>query len=195
MDDPAGATAPVPSERRWLLGATATIGTAVGVAAAIPFVASLAPSERAKAEGAPVDVDLRTIAAGNMATVAWQGKPVWILHRTQAMIVSLQRHTDMLADPSSLHSEQPAYANGSLRSVRPDWAVLTGICTHLGCVPNFRAQLQGEGANVGVGGFYCPCHGSKFDFAGRVFKNVPAPANLVVPPHRYVTALLLRIGQ
>jgi len=194
MNDPAGATASVPNERRWLLGATATVGAVVGVATAIPFVASLAPSERAKSAGAPVDVDLGSIAAGAMATVAWRGKPVWILRRTPAMIASLESRTEMLADPFSAHSEQPGYANSRLRSVRPEWAVLIGICTHLGCVPNFRTQLPGDD-NGGVGGFYCPCHGSMFDFAGRVYKNVPAPVNLVVPPHRYVAANLLRIGQ
>lgn len=195
MDDHPAGTASVPNERRLLLGATATVGTVVGVATAFPFVASLAPSERAKSEGAPVDVDLRSIAAGAMATVAWRGKPVWILHRTPAMIASLESRTEMLADPLSAHSEQPGYATSRLRSVRPEWAVLIGICTHLGCVPNFRIEMPGGDANGGVGGFYCPCHGSMFDFAGRVYRNVPAPVNLVVPPHRYVAANLLRIGQ
>ena len=195
MENTPSGKSTVAAERRALLRATATVGGVIGVASTIPFVASLAPSERAKSEGAPVDMDLHGVAPGTMASVAWRGKPVWILHRTAAMIASLETQTAMLADPFSARSEQPAYASSRLRSIRPEWAVLIGICTHLGCVPNFRTALPDEGTAGGNGGFYCPCHGSKFDFAGRVFKNVPAPVNLIVPPHHYVAAHLLRIGE
>lgn len=194
MNDFTDAPPTATTERRMLLRATASVGAVIGVATVIPFIASLAPSERAKSAGAPVDVDLSTIAAGTMSTVAWRGKPVWILHRTPQMITSLETDIDILADPFSAHSEQPPDAANRLRSVRSEWAVLIGICTHLGCVPNFRTNLHADSAPNRIGEFYCPCHGSKFDFAGRVFKNVPAPTNLVVPEHRYVTTSLLRIG-
>lgn len=170
------------------------MGTVVGVASAIPFVASLTLSERAKSEGGPVEVDLLSIASGAMASVAWRGKPVWILHRTPVMIDSLRERTDLLADPFSTRSEQPDYARNPMRSVRPEYAVLIGICTHLGCVPNFRVNMEIGGIATSAGGFYCPCHGSKFDLAGRVYKNVPAPVNLVVPPYQFLTTNLLRIG-
>lgn len=188
---------PIPSttsERRFLLKATATMGTVIGVASVIPFVASLNPSERAKAEGGSVEVDLLPLASGAMVSVAWRGKPVWILRRTPIMIDSLQERTDLLADPLSARSEQPDYARNPMRSVRPEYAVLIGICTHLGCVPNFRLNMDNDGVATSAGGFYCPCHGSKFDLAGRVYKNVPAPVNLVVPPYQFLTENLLRIG-
>lgn len=186
---------PADAERRLLLRATVAAGTIAGVATAVPFVASMAPSQRALSEGAPVDVNLGTIAPGDMVSVAWRGKPVWALHRTLAMIESLQHRTEMLSDPLSTRSEQPADAHNVLRSINPEFAVLIGICTHLGCVPLFRPDIAPADLGMGwPGGFYCPCHGSKFDLAGRVFKNVPAPVNLVVPPHQYLTGSLLRIG-
>ena len=195
MDDTSEPPESAAIERRLLLRATIAMGTVAGVATAIPFVESMAPSQRALSEGAPVDVDLAKIAAGEMISVAWRGKPVWALHRTPAMIASLQQHTDMLVDPLSNRSEQPSDAHNALRSIRAEFVVLIGICTHLGCVPFFRPEIAP--ADLGdrwPGGFYCPCHGSKFDLAGRVFKNVPAPLNLVVPPHQYLTNSLLRIG-
>lgn len=182
------------SERRLLLKATATVGTVIGVASAIPFVGSLAPSERAMSEGGPVEVGLLSLASGAMASVAWRGKPVWILHRSPDMIASLRERTAMLADPFSTRSEQPDYARNPMRSIRPEYAVLVGICTHLGCVPNFKVHLDSGDVAASAGGFYCPCHGSKFDLAGRVYKNVPAPVNLVVPPYQFLTTNLLRIG-
>ncbi|RZI40043.1 ubiquinol-cytochrome c reductase iron-sulfur subunit [Herbaspirillum sp. HC18] len=183
------------SERRLLLRATVTMGTVAGVAAAVPFVASMSPSARALSEGAPVEVNLAAVAPGNLITVAWRGKPVWILHRTLAMIESLQRYTEMLSDPQSTRSEQPVEARNVLRSVKPKFAVLLGLCTHLGCIPSFRPDVAP--ADLGptwLGGFYCPCHGSKFDLAGRVFKGVPAPVNLVIPPHSYLASGMLLIG-
>lgn len=187
---------PSNQERRLLLRATVTVGTVAGVASAVPFIASMAPSERALSEGAAVEVDVSSIPAGNMVSVAWRGKPVWVLHRTQAMIESLQQKTDMLSDPQSARSEQPENAHNPLRSLKPQFGVLVGICTHLGCVPLYRPEIAP--ADLGEswqGGFYCPCHGSKFDLAGRVFKNVPAPTNLVVPPYAYRTDDVLIVGE
>ena len=182
--------------RLWLV-ASSTAGV-VGIAAtSVPFVASMSPSERARALGAPVEVDAGSIRPGELKTVEWRGKPVWVLRRTADMLASLRSHDDLLADPhSSRRAQQPDYARNDVRSVKPDIAVLVGICTHLGCVPIFRPEPGA--ADIGAswpGGFYCPCHGSKFDLAGRVFKNVPAPSNLEVPPHRYAGASSLLIGE
>lgn len=146
-------------------------------ATAVPFVASMAPSERARALGAPVELDLKDFAPGELRTVAWRGKPVFVLRRSPEMLDVLQSHDDLLADPRSTKSEQPAYARNVDRSVKPEFLVMVGLCTHLGCIPTFR-PIPGA-ADLGSnwpGGFFCPCHGSKFDLAGRVFKNAPAPA-------------------
>lgn len=196
MDTSIARHPPGEADRRVILRVTLGLGAVIAVGAAIPFISSMAPSERALSEGAPVDLDLNRIAAGDMISVAWRGKPVWILHRTPAMIESLRTHTDMLADPRSERSEQPAEARNDTRSINPEFGVMTGICTHLGCIPNFRNDLS-EAAPVkeSLGGYYCPCHGSLFDLAGRVFKNVPAPINLIVPPHKYLAERLLRIGE
>lgn len=183
-----------PIRRQWLAAATATGGVGV-IAASVPFVASMAPSERARALGAPVDIDVAAIRPGELHTVEWRGKPVWILHRTPAMIQALQGHDDLLSDPRSMREQQPGYARNTVRSVRPEIGVFVAICTHLGCVPAFRPEPGA--ADLGAswpGGFYCPCHGSRFDLAGRVFKNVPAPSNLEVPPHHYAGASKLIIG-
>lgn len=183
-------------ERRLLLRASIALGSVSGVAAAYPFLASMAPSERAKAEGAPVLVNVAAIAPGAMVSVAWRGKPVWVLRRTPAMIESLRQHTDVLADPMSERSEQPSYAKNALRSTREDMSVLVGICTHLGCVPLYRPEVAPPDLGTDwFGGYYCPCHGSKFDLAGRVYKNVPAPVNLEVPAHQFLTDTQLRIGE
>lgn len=182
--------------RAWLASATATIGGVVLVLTAIPFIRSMGPSERAKAAGAPVDLDPRSIAPGTLTTAEWRGRPVWILHRSADMLARLRGHDAQLADPLSRQSEQPPYAANAVRAIRPEFLVVTGICTHLGCVPVFRPDVAP--ADLGPewpGGFYCPCHGSRFDLAGRVFKNVPAPRNLEVPPHAYLGEGLLRIGE
>ncbi|HWJ94844.1 MAG TPA: ubiquinol-cytochrome c reductase iron-sulfur subunit [Telluria sp.] len=174
------------SRRKFLIASTAGVGTVGLVATAIPFFESMAPSERARAAGAPTEVDISRIAPGALATVEWRGKPVWVLHRTQPMIAALGNHDAVLADPQSTTDQQPAYAKNPMRSIRPDFVVLTAICTHLGCVPVFRAEPDAPDLPPGwPGGFYCPCHGSMFDLAGRVFRNVPAPRNLEVPPHLF----------
>lgn len=184
-----------PERRLWLTAASAAAG-AGAVATCVPFVGSMAPSERARALGAAVEVDIAGLGQGQLLTVEWRGKPVWILRRTDAMLAALRGHDDLLADPQSRRSDQPPYARNEFRSLKPDLVVLVAICTHLGCVPTFRPQPGA--ADLGAswpGGFFCPCHGSKFDLAGRVYKNVPAPTNLEVPPHRYRTDSLLLIGE
>ncbi|WP_372528920.1 ubiquinol-cytochrome c reductase iron-sulfur subunit [Piscinibacter sp.] len=184
-----------PARRQWLAAASAAGGAGI-VATNVPFVASMSPSERARAFGAPVEVDLGSIQPGELRTVEWRGKPVSVLRRTADMLETLRTHDDLLNDPRSMRQEQqPDYARNDLRSAGPDIAVLVAVCTHLGCIPTFRPE-PGT-ADIGAswpGGFYCPCHGSKFDFAGRVFKNVPAPSNLEVPPHRYRGESTLLIG-
>ena len=190
------ATPPDPARRMWLTAASVAGGAGI-VATSVPFVASMAPSERARALGAPVEIDVGPIKPGELQTVEWRGKPVWVLRRTTDMLTTLRSHDDVLSDPhSSRRGQQPDYARNDLRSVKPDIAVLVAICTHLGCIPTFRPEPGA--ADIGAswpGGFYCPCHGSKFDFAGRVFKNVPAPSNLEVPPHHYTGESTLLIGE
>ncbi len=184
-----------PARRVWLTVASAA-GCAGIAATSVPFVVSMAPSERARAFGAPVEVDVGTIKPGELRTVEWRGKPVWVLRRTTDMLGSLRSHDDLLSDPqSSRRGQQPDYARNDLRSVKPDIVVLLAICTHLGCIPTYRPEPGA--ADIGAswpGGFYCPCHGSRFDLAGRVFKNVPAPSNLEVPPHHYFGESTLLIG-
>jgi ubiquinol-cytochrome c reductase iron-sulfur subunit len=183
------ATPPESSElarRKFLLISTAGVGGVGLVATAIPFIESMAPSERARAAGAPSEIDITRIAPGALATVEWRGKPVWVLHRTSAMIANLGKHDDLLLDPGSESDQQPRYAKNADRSRRPDFLVVTAICTHLGCIPVYRPEPGAADLPPGwPGGFYCPCHGSTYDLAGRVFKNVPAPLNLEVPPHAY----------
>ncbi len=187
---------PDPVRRRWI-AVTSVVGGIGAVATAVPFVASMAPSERVHALGAPVEVDVGSIEPGALLTVEWRGKPVWVLHRTPAMLDGLRGHDGLLRDPrSDRREQQPDYARNEWRSVKPDLAVLVAICTHLGCVPSFRPEPGA--ADIGSswpGGFYCPCHGSKFDLAGRVFKNVPAPSNLEVPPHHYLSDSRLLVGE
>ena len=174
----------VDKTRRNLVVATSVAGGAASVGAALPFAASMLPSERAKAAGAPVEVDISKIAPGEMAVIEWRGKPVWVIRRTREMIESLKLANARLTDPESRSSKQPAYAKNETRAQNPEWMVMEGVCTHLGCSPQLktteaRAEMGGDWA----GGFYCPCHGSKFDYAGRVFRGAPAPLNLEVPPY------------
>jgi ubiquinol-cytochrome c reductase iron-sulfur subunit len=183
--------------RRRLLVATATVGGVAGVAAAIPFVSTFAPSERAKSAGAPVEADISKLAPGQMMTVEWRGKPVWIIHRTPEMLDTLTKLTDKMADPKSGRPMQPGYAMNEHRSIKPEYLVAIGICTHLGCSPTEKFKT---GADSGLtddwqGGFFCPCHGSVFDLAGRVYKNMPAPDNLEVPPHVYLSDAKILIGE
>lgn len=180
-----------------LLVATTVAGTVAGVGAAAPFAISMAPSARARAAGAPVEVDLSKIEPGMMVTVEWRGQPVWILHRTPQMLELLPQVDGELADPGSRMPMQPDYAKNEYRSIKPEYLVLVGICTHLGCSPSQKLQ-PGEASGLGAdwpGGFFCPCHGSKFDLAGRVYKGVPAPTNLRVPPHTYLSDARLLIGE
>jgi len=182
--------------RRAALVATSVVGGAGALAVAAPFVASFTPSERAKAAGAPVQVDLSGIAPGTMKTVEWRGKPVWVLHRTPEMISGLRKTDALVADPGSNRTAYPTppYARNETRSIKPEYLVVVGICTHLGCSP---VGPFAAGSNVALGenmGFLCPCHGSTFDLAGRVFKDKPAPDNLEVPPHKYLSDTLVLVG-
>lgn len=189
------ATPPDPQRRIWI-AATSAMGGAAAIATAVPFVASFAPSERAKAAGGPVEVDLSTIPAGTTTIVEWRGKPVWVVHRTPEMVAALQGHDAELADPNSNRDQQPAYAKNAARSIKPEFFVAVGICTHLGCSPTSVPAGAGN-PNLPAdwpGGFFCPCHGSTFDGAGRVFRNKPAPSNLEVPPYRYAGDTRLEIG-
>jgi ubiquinol-cytochrome c reductase iron-sulfur subunit len=181
-----------------MLTATAgVIGGAGVVAAVIPFIASMKPSARAQAAGAPVEIDITQIEPGQLVRLEWRGKPVWVLRRTEEMLRTIEEiKPEILRDPGSeLSSQQPTYAQNAHRSRKPEVAVLVGICTHLGCSPTFRPEVAP--ADLGEswkGGFFCPCHGSRFDLAGRVYAGVPAPSNLEVPPYRYITDNVLLIG-
>jgi len=186
----------VDKTRRNLVLATSVVGGAASVGAAAPFVASMWPSERARAAGAPVEVDVSRVPPGELAVIEWRGKPVWVLRRTKEMLESLKAVEPRLSDPQSKASEQPKYAENEFRSRAPDVHVLVGVCTHLGCSPQEKpADAKAEMGADWLGGFYCPCHGSKFDFAGRVFKGSPAPLNLVVPPYEVVSDTKLVIGE
>ena len=187
---------PVDLERRRTLVMATSILGGLGVAAAtVPFIGSMLPSERAKAAGAPVEADISKLKPGELITVEWQGKPVWILHRTDDMLRQLSKEEQQLSDPESKVPHQPDYSKNSTRSIKPEYLVSVGICTHLGCVPNFRPEISpADLGNAWRGGFYCPCHGSKYDLAGRVFKGVPAPTNLIIPRHAYLSDFQLIIG-
>ena len=186
----------VDKTRRNLVVATSVVGGAATVGAAIPFVASMTPSERARAAGAPVEVDISRLAPGELGVYEWRGKPVWVIRRTPAMIESLKAVVPNLTDPQSKASLQPQYAENEYRSAKPEFMVMEGVCTHLGCSPQLKgADAKAEMGADWPGGFYCPCHGSKFDYAGRVFKGAPAPTNLVVPPYSFTSEVALLIGQ
>ncbi len=183
--------------RRFLIAATAGVATAGAVAVAVPFIRSLWPSARARAAGAPVLVDISKLEPGQQLTVEWRGKPVWILRRTAEMLERLVDPSLLarLRDPDSAQDQQPDYARNPLRSLREDYLVVVAICTHLGCVPSFRPEIAP--ADLGPdwpGGYFCPCHGSRYDFAGRVYKAQPAPLNLVIPPHRWLGESRVEIG-
>ena len=183
-------------KRRFLVAATSIAG-GVGVAAtAIPFLRSMWPSERAKAAGAPVEVDVSKMEMGQKIDVEWRGKVVWLVKRTPDMLASLPKLDSRVADPKSEQSQQPKDCKNEYRSIKPELWVAVGICTHLGCSPTYRKEIAP--ADLGpdwLGGFFCPCHQSKFDLAGRVFKGVPAPLNLVVPPYKFVSDALVLIGE
>jgi ubiquinol-cytochrome c reductase iron-sulfur subunit len=185
--------------RRNLVIATACAGGAAAVTTAVPFVASMLPSERAEALGAPVEADIGQLAPGEKMTVEWRGQPVWILHRTKEMLEDVKKDDGKVADPKSeRHADEftPPYARNEYRSIKPQYLVVVGICTHLGCTPIDKLQPVSEPfAPDWNGGFYCPCHGSLYDLAGRVYKNKPAPDNLRVPPYTYVSDNKILIGQ
>lgn len=183
--------------RRRLIVATAVVGGAGAITAMVPFLSSMLPSERAKAAGAPVEVDVGNLAPGQLITVEWRGKPVWIFNRSQQMLDTLPKLDAAVADPNSEQLQQPEYCQNPTRSIKPNLLVAVGICTHLGCSPSSKFK---SGAEEGMaadwpGGFLCPCHGSTFDFAGRVYKSKPAPTNLEVPPHTYLTDTRILIGE
>jgi ubiquinol-cytochrome c reductase iron-sulfur subunit len=181
--------------RRFLIAATSIAGGIAGVAVATPFMMSMMPSERAKAAGAPVEVDISKVEPGMLLLVEWRGKVVWILNRTPEMLADLKKLDGQVSDPKSEKNQQPKYAQNETRSIKPAILVVEGVCTHLGCSPVYRKDIAP--ADLGsdwLGGFFCPCHGSKFDLAGRVYKSVPAPTNLVVPPHLYLSDTTLLIG-
>lgn len=184
------------SRRRFLTAATTVVGAVGAVYVAVPFVKSMWPSARARAAGAPVEVDISKIEPGQLINVKWRGKPVWVVDRTEDMLKTLPEMDDRVADPNSKASEQPPYAQNETRSIKPGILVMIGICTHLGCSPKYRPEVAP--ADLGknwLGGFFCPCHGSKYDLAGRVWKGQPAPLNMVVPPHRYVGESVILVGE
>jgi ubiquinol-cytochrome c reductase iron-sulfur subunit len=185
------------SKRRFLTIAATTGVAAVGAGfAAVPFIASWNPSARAKAAGAPVEAEFSKLQPGQMLRVEWRGKPVWVLRRTEQILKDLPTLNGELRDPASaVESQQPAYAKNATRAIKEEYLIVIGICTHLGCSPTYRPEIAPE--DLGEkwrGGYFCPCHGSRFDLAGRVYKNVPAPTNLVVPPHMYLSETHIIIG-
>jgi ubiquinol-cytochrome c reductase iron-sulfur subunit len=183
------------TRRHFLTVATLVTGGAGAIATAVPFVSSFKPSARAQALGAPVEVDVSKLESGALLKVEWRGRPIYILHRNEEMLGSLNKDVALLRDPGSEESVQPNYAMNEYRSIRPAFLVLEGVCTHLGCAPMPRFEVGTADLGAGwPGGFYCPCHGSKFDLAGRVFAGVPAPTNLAVPPYRYVNDNTILIG-
>ena len=184
------------NRRRFLTAATTVVGAVGAAGVAVPFITSMWPSARAQAAGAPVEADISKLEPGAMMTVEWRGKPVWLVHRTKQNLEDLPTLDDRLRDPHSEVDHQPPYAKNEYRSIKPAIAVLIGICTHLGCSPTYRPEIAP--ADLGEtwrGGFFCPCHGSRFDLAGRVFQGVPAPTNLWVPPYMYITDTRLLIGK
>ena len=184
-------------KRRFLVASTSVVGAVGAGFVAVPFVASWMPSERAKNAGAPIEADISRLEEGRMLTVEWQSKPVWIVRRSEKTLADLEKNNDSLRDPASDNiDQQPEYAKNAMRSIKPEFLVLVGICTHLGCSPTFRPDIAP--ADLGenwLGGFFCPCHSSRFDMAGRVFSGVPAPTNLAVPPHYYVSDNTILVGE
>lgn len=183
--------AQVDIDKRNFLISTSAIGALGCAAVAVPFVASMTPSERAKAAGAPVEVDVSKLKPGEKTTAEWRGQPVWVIRRTEEMLAKLAAHNDQLSDPNLEVPQQPEYCKNKARAIKPEYAVMLGTCTHLGCSPNESFAVTADWD----GGFVCPCHGSKFDLSGRVFKGSPAPTNLVIPPHKYLSEAVILIGE
>ncbi len=186
------------SRRRFLVAATSVVGAVGAGFVAVPFLTSFSPSAKAQAAGAPIEVDISKIEEGQRVTVEWRGKPIWIVKRSEKTLEELSSLNGRLRDPNSdVISQQPDYAKNAERSIKPEYLVLIGICTHLGCSPSYVEADNSEASSIDPdwkGGFFCPCHGSKYDLAGRVFKGVPAPTNLVVPPYTYLSETRLLIG-
>lgn len=184
-------------KRRFLTAAASVVGGAGAVAVAVPFVSSMLPSAKAQAAGAPVEVDISKLEKGQLLTVEWQGKPVWIFRRSEETIETLVSLDDRLVDPrSEMVSQQPSYCQNDARSIRDELMVLVGICTHLGCSPTYRPELAPEDLGKDwKGGFFCPCHGSRYDLAGRVFQNMPAPKNMLVPPYHFQGDNVVIVGE
>lgn len=180
-------------KRQFLVKSTSILGCIGAACALTPFVVSWLPSAKAEAAGAPVQVDISQLEPGQQATVEWRGRPVWIIRRTPEMLSHLSTNENELRDPESLVEQQPTYAKNKYRSINPEYLVLIGICTHLGCSPKYTPEVNALGPQW-PGGFFCPCHGSTFDLAGRVFKGVPAPINLEVPPYKFINAHTIEIG-
>lgn len=184
------------SKRQFLTSALSVVGAVGAGYLAVPFLSQMQPSAKAMAAGAPVEVDISKMEPGQLIRVAWRGKPVWILHRTREVIETLGTLDSKLADPNSNNSIQPVYTKNALRAIKPEIFVAIGLCTHLGCSPTFRPEIAPSDLGEDwKGGFFCPCHGSWFDLAGRVFRGVPAPTNLEIPPYRYVNDNLIVIGE
>lgn len=187
----------VDQSKRQFLTTSLTVVGAVGAGfIAVPFLSQMQPSTKAEAAGAPVEVDISKMETGQLIRAEWRGKPAWVLNRTPDVLKILETNTDHLSDPQSLESEQPEYTKNPVRSIKPEIFIAVGLCTHLGCSPTFRPETAPPDLGPDwKGGFFCPCHGSFFDLAGRVYRGVPAPTNLVIPPHRYVTDTLIIIGE
>ncbi len=184
------------SRRRFLTGTVSVVGGLGAIGAAVPFIKMWQPSERAKAAGAPVEIAIDKLEPGQLLKAEWRGRPVWIVHRTPAMLEQLPQLREQLRDPDSDRTEQqPSYARNEFRSIRPEYLVLLGVCTHLGCAPQYFPEMTAQPFDAQwQGGFFCPCHSSRFDMAGRVYQGVPAPVNLEVPPHSYVDDARVLIG-
>jgi len=183
------------SRRRFLTTAATVVGGVGAAATSVPFIASMTPSAKTKAIGAPVEVDLGDLQPGERKIAQWQGKPVWILRRTNETLEQLANPGPQIRDPKSEENQQPEYARNEYRSIKPEYLIVLGLCTHLGCSPSYVAEEDEH--DLGPewkGGFFCPCHGTLFDLAGRVYKNFPAPTNLVIPPHKYLSDTLVLIG-
>ncbi|BDY06693.1 MULTISPECIES: ubiquinol-cytochrome c reductase iron-sulfur subunit [unclassified Ferrimonas] len=180
--------------RRFLTAATAVVGSVGAAAVAVPFIKSWNPSAKAKAAGAPVEVNISKLEPGQLLRVEWRGKPVWIVRRTPEVLDGLTKLADQLRDPESVEPQQPEYAQNAFRSIKDEYFVAVGLCTHLGCSPTYQPDTFGQQVEGVASGFFCPCHGSKFDMAGRVFQGVPAPLNLVIPPHTYVDENTILVG-
>lgn len=185
-----------PKRRRLLVNGASVVGGLGAAALLVPMLGSMSPSARAKAAGAPVEADISKLAPGQLMTVEWRGKPVWVVRRTPEALQVLEDDTEKLSDPDSIKDQQPAYAQNTARSIKPEFLVVVGICTHLGCSPTYRPEIAPP--DLGAewqGGFFCPCHGSRFDMSGRVYAGVPAPTNLVIPPYKYLQEAYLIIGE